>query len=282
MTPGYLHVARMPIIAGRAPEEPHGGIPTSVLHMVGPQEIVVDRALARRLWPNGDAIGARLHGKSPSPKMPEQLYTVVGVAEGAHIPSTRGPTEPTMYQVFIVPGNVSYLVRVSGDPRVIAPVLRRIVSGVAPGAIARSTTIGDDYIRDALAPTTFAMALLVAFAAVAVALAAVGLYGMIAYSVSQRTREIGVRVALGANAGAITRLVVSDGVRVAAIGAILGLVGAMAATRALRGMLYQIAPSDPVTLGAVAALVAAIAPFASYIPARRALRVDPADALRAE
>jgi putative ABC transport system permease protein len=141
---------------------------------------------------------------------------------------------------------------------------------------------GDTYLRDGLAPTRFAMALLTAFAAIALVLAAVGLYGVIAYSVAQRTREIGVRVALGAQAADVARLVLVDAVRLAAIGVALGIAGAIATTGALRGLLFGVEPGDPATFIAIALLLAGVALLSAYLPTRRALGVDPTEALRAE
>jgi ABC-type antimicrobial peptide transport system permease subunit len=141
---------------------------------------------------------------------------------------------------------------------------------------------GEAYLRDSLAPTRFAMALLTAFAVIALVLASVGLYGVIAYGVTQRTREIGVRVALGADARAVTALVVGGGLRLAVLGVAIGTAAAVAATRVLESMLYGVSPADPPTLLAIALLVGVIALAASYIPARRALRIDPTEALRAD
>jgi ABC-type antimicrobial peptide transport system permease subunit len=126
------------------------------------------------------------------------------------------------------------------------------------------------------------MALLATFALVALVLSAVGLYGSISYSVGQRTREIGVRVALGADARAITGLVVGDGLRLAAAGALIGGIGAAVATRTLTTMLYGVTASDPLTFAAIVVLVVGIALLAAYVPARRASRIDPTEALRAD
>ncbi|HEY5086471.1 MAG TPA: FtsX-like permease family protein, partial [Gemmatimonadaceae bacterium] len=281
----YLSVAGMPLLAGRLPNAPPG----DAANLAGPQpgqpvvprEVAVDRALAHALWPDGNAIGQRMYGMSPRGNG-RDADVVVGVVEGAHIPSLAGPTEPEFYQPTIVPGNVSYLVRVTGDAHVIAPELRKLISETNSAAVARATTIGDDYIRDALAPSTFAMALLGTFALIALVLSAVGLYGMIAYSVSQRTREIGIRMALGADSKTIAALVIGDGVRLAVFGVVLGAAGAFAATRVLNGMLYDVAPGDPMTFATISVLVVGIALAASYVPARRAVGVDPTEALRGE
>ena len=254
-----------------------------------PEEIVVDRRTADLLWPGGDAVGSVL--REQDPRAGQQAgYVVVGVAGDVQLPAAANVRLPTVgpprgsliYQPRVLPGDISYLVRVTGPPAAMVPALRRAVAAVNPMVLVRRITVGDAFIHDVMAPSEFAMALFGAFAIVALVLSAVGLYGTIAYSVSQRTREIGVRIALGADGAAIRRLVVGDGVRLAIIGAILGLAGSLAASNALHGMLYHVAPSDPATLVGVVGLVVVIALLASYGPARRALRVDPTEALRAE
>jgi putative ABC transport system permease protein len=204
------------------------------------------------------------------------------MVEGAHIPTLGTPAQPVYFQPLIVPGNESFLVRVSGDAHLYASKLRRVITRASALANPRSTTIGDDFIRDALAPSRFAMALLAAFALIALVLSAVGLYAMIAYNVSQRTREIGVRMALGAAPRAIRTMVMRDGATLVAVGLVLGTAISLGATKVLRGMLYAVTPTDPGTFTAIALLVVAISLLASWMPARRALRVDPTEALRGE
>jgi putative ABC transport system permease protein len=189
------------------------------------------------------------------------------------------------YQVYSLTRRIplpTFVVRFTNPPPNVESVLRQAIQGVNPTLISRRTRIGDDYLREALAPTRFALALLVAFAGVALVLSIVGLYGSIAYSVSQRTREIGIRVALGASPNAVTGLVIGDGVRLTALGLIVGIAAATAATRALSSLLYGVGASDPTTFAGIAILVGGVAIAASYLPALRASRVDPVNALRAE
>jgi ABC-type antimicrobial peptide transport system permease subunit len=184
------------------------------------------------------------------------------------------------------------LLRTSRPEREITAAIRRVVaefarvlnaaSGIPTIAVVQSVTSGDRYLGDSLAPTRFAMALLVAFAVVAIVLTTVGLYGVIAYGVSQRTRELGVRLALGARAQTVAVMVVGGGLRLAAAGIVIGVAAAAAATRLLESLLYGVTPADPVTFATIASVVAAIALAASYVPARRAVRVDPTQALRAD
>jgi putative ABC transport system permease protein len=177
--------------------------------------------------------------------------------------------------------NIPFLVRTSGSGEQLMGAVEKAVKA-DPTVLFYGSQSGEAYLRESLAPTQFAMALLTAFAILALVLAAVGLYGVIAYGVTQRTREIGVRVALGADPRAVTRLVVGGGMRLAAVGVAIGAVTAAATTRLLESMLYAVTPTDPVTFSLIALLVATIAILASYVPARRALRIDPTEALRAD
>lgn len=137
-------------------------------------------------------------------------------------------------------------------------------------------------MRDAMAPARFSMALLAAFSGVALLLSAVGLYGVIAYAVTQRTREIGIRLALGAAPRSVMSLVVRSGITLTGVGVTLGVAAAVGGTRVLSGMLYGVSPGDPTTFAAIVVLVVAIALAACYLPARRAAHIDPTEALRAE
>jgi putative ABC transport system permease protein len=287
-TPNYTRVARMAVFEGRLPDpasltaEWKAGRPFALS-----PEVAVSRGLALRLWPNGHAIGSRVRQweANPLPNSPEAPWvTVVGVVDDARMPGVHGDLRSL--QLYSLPhplmGDVMFLVRTSGSGEGEATMIHRAIMAVDPALVVRPPLAGEQYLRDALAPSRFAMALLTAFALLALALSAVGLYGVIAYSVSQRTREIGVRVALGAQPMDVTRLVVRDGIRLAIAGIIVGVAGAIGATQALRGILYGVSPADPPTFIGIALLLAAIALVASYVPARRALRVDPTVALRAE
>jgi ABC-type antimicrobial peptide transport system permease subunit len=210
--------------------------------------------------------------------------TVVGVVDDTRMPEVRGDVAAVQVYSLIPPllGDVPFLVRTATSGDVAAPMVKHAIASVDPTLYVRSPLSGDTYLGDGLAPTRFAMALLTAFASVALVLAAVGLYAVIAYGVSQRTREIGVRVALGAEPRAIVAGVVGGGLRLAAGGVVVGAVVAAAATRVLGSMLYAVQPADPLTFGATALVVTAVALLASYVPARRALGIDPAEALRAD
>jgi predicted permease len=288
ITPNYFRVAGMRLVAGRLPDSlapvTAGSGPPGA-----PQEIVVNRALARRFWPDGRVIGARLAEKGGPPGLGES-YTVVGVVDDIQMPGRRSATAPEAIYRPLPPrlSDIPVLLRTTLRERDVVASIRRLVAdfnrtiGGELGAVVRSVTMGETYLRESLAPTRFAMALLAAFSTVALVLSGVGLYGVIAYSVSQRTREIGVRVALGAEPRAVTGLVMGSALRLALAGVAIGAAAAAASTRVLESMLYGVSASDPATFAAIALLVGAIALVAAWVPARRALRVDPTEALRAE
>lgn len=286
ISPDYFHVARIGLVEGRLPDSSASTAAGKTIMLGLSPEVLVNREVARRLWPDGRAIGARVR-VPPDARgggRVEPWSTVVGVVDDTRMPEVRGDVAALQVYLLIPPrlGEVPILVRtaVSGDAA--APMVKHAIASVHPALYVRPMLSGDTYLRNGLAPTRFAMALITAFAVLALVLAAVGLYGVVAYGVSQRTREIGVRVALGAEPKAVVRLVVGGGLRLAAAGVAIGAVLAAAATRVLESMLYGVSPTDPLTFGTAALLVTAIALVASYVPARRALRVDPAEALRAD
>jgi len=292
--PGYFRITGMRLIAGRAPDPlalpPAGGNGQQAIS----QEVVVSRSTARRLWPDGRVIGARLYSNAGGRGISE-TYTVVGVVEDIQIAGHRmatGLVEIYQPPPARLPGYATILLRTTLPEREVVPSIRRIVadfsdelriaSGMPAGALVQQVTIGDRYLSESLAPARFAMALLAAFATIALVLSGVGLYGVIAYSVTQRTREIGVRVALGADARSVKRLIVGGGLRLTTLGVVLGVVAAVASTRVLASLLYGVGPVDPLSFVAIALLVVAIAFAACYVPARRAMRVDPMEALRTD
>jgi predicted permease len=287
ISPDYFRVARLVLVEGGLPDS--SGVTREGATAEGwgtSGQVIVSRALARRLWPNGAAVGSRVRAvaEEGSANRAEHWSTVVGVVDDVRSPGQRGDLGAMQLYSLLPPTFplASFLVRaeVSGDAS--AAVLERTVKTIDPKLFVWRVQSGEQHVRDGLAPSRFAMALLTAFAVVAVVLAAVGLYGVIAYGVHQRTREIGVRVALGADAEAVTGLVVGGGIKLAGVGLAIGTVAAIAATRLLDSMLYGVRPSDPLTFSAIVLLMAAIAIVASYVPARRALRIDPTDALRAD
>jgi putative ABC transport system permease protein len=176
-----------------------------------------------------------------------------------------------------------YLIRsAAADPHTLVPQLKSAVSGINGRMVFFGEETMNEIISDSLATRRFTRLLLGIFAGLALALAAVGIYGVVSYSVTQATHDIGVRMALGADAWAVLRMILSGAMKLALIGIALGAAGAFAATRALRQLLYGVSADDPLTFAAVAFVLAAVTALASYIPARRATKIDPMVALRYE
>ena len=274
VTPSYFRLAGMSLVEGRLPDSLTWSRAADGTASSAPAEVVVSRALARRFWPDGRAIGARLHEGQVGPFVRagrSDVYTVVGVVDDVRMPGGRDGRW-TLELYVPLPSRISGLpviLRTAIPEREIVASVRRVVAefdrtlraeNTRPlGALVREMVVGDVYLRDSLAPTRFAMALLVAFAIIALVLSGVGLYGVIAYSVTQRTREIGVRVALGADARSVRRLVVGDGLKLTTLGIVAGLVAAAASTRVLATLLYGVSPADPASFAAIAVLVPCVA-----------------------
>jgi ABC-type antimicrobial peptide transport system permease subunit len=177
---------------------------------------------------------------------------------------------------------MSLLVRTTGDASALLGALRSEIAAVDPGLPTGELTPLERAIHEQLAPSRFRTILLTGFAAAALLLAGIGVYGLISYSVAQRTPEIGVRLAMGASRGQVRALVMRNGLALAAGGLGMGLILALAASRWLSSLLFEIEPADPMTMATAVAVLLAVAVVASYLPARRAMRIDPATALRAE
>ncbi|HZS57633.1 MAG TPA: ADOP family duplicated permease [Gemmatimonadaceae bacterium] len=269
-SPGYFHVTRISALGA-----------SGDTGSMGATGVLINRELARRLWPDGRAIGSTFHD-SKTPDRPDgHAFIVTGVVSDVRIPGHTPLTEPTLYRPSWL-SFVGFVVRVTDSPNAVLAAVRRAITDADPKAVIQAEVIGDNYVRDAGAPIRFAMALLVAFSAIALTLAAIGLYGLIAYAVTQRNREIGIRIALGAAPATVMRLMARGGLTMAAAGMLVGFAAAALTVRALKGMLYGVPPEDPITFAATALIVSAIALIASSAPARRILRSDPADVLRSD
>jgi predicted permease len=243
-----------------------------------PPVVVIEEKFAQRFWPRGDAIGKHLWF---DPKKPFTIVGVVGTVKqyGLEVDGKIATYFPHQQQ----PGSGMFLaVRTSSDPAALSGAVVREIHAVDPTVAVYGIRTMQDLLYDSLARQRFASTLLGAFAAFALLLAAVGIYGVMSYLVSRSTHDIGLRVALGAQPGDILGLVVRQGMELAAIGILAGLAGAAALTRVMASLLFGVSATDAVTFGAVAVLLAAVAFAATVIPARRATRVDPIVALREE
>jgi ABC-type antimicrobial peptide transport system permease subunit len=191
------------------------------------------------------------------------------------------PYAQTPATAYFMPRSLTLFVRTGGSPALLAPELRAVVRSLDPTAAVSSVRTLDDVLGSAVANRRFSTTLIAGFAAVALLLAAFGVYNVVSHAVSERTYEIGVRVALGAERRSVLSLVVADSVRMAGAGILLGLAGTAGATRAIRSLLFGVPAFDPLTLAVVSAGMAFVVVLAAVLPARRATRIDPTDALRA-
>jgi predicted permease len=277
ISPEYFRVMGIPVREGRALTEADDERGTPVM--------VINEATARRIWPDGHAVGQRVRMGGST----DSLYrTVVGVvadikhrgldAEArpeiylphAQWPNGGGTAATTMYVV----------VRTARDPRSLVADVRRAIQTLDPNIPLANVRTMDDVMSGWTAARRLALLVLAMLATTAVVLAAVGLYGVIGFAVTQRTSEIGVRRALGAQAGAVLALVARQGSVPVLVGIIIGIAGAFGASRLMTAMLFQTSAADPVVFAAVPVLLIAVGAVATYAPARRALRVDPLIALR--
>ena len=282
----YFRTAGIPIVRGR------GFTPEEMAHPG--DAALVNQALAARYWPGGDPIGKRITVYKSAQGRPDfgqpVRATIVGVAGNVRHFSLDTDFTPEVYLPYTVTvwRRMSLLVRTAGDPERLAPAVARAVRGVDPDLPLESARLSfrvypvSASLQESLAYRRFLTGLLVAFAVPAVLLAALGLYGVVAYLVAQRSREMGIRMALGAQRRNVLRLVFGEGMRLTAIGVVIGGAGAAVATRWLRAQLYEVSTTDPLTFVVAAALLAAIAALATLLPAWRATAIDPARTLQAE
>jgi putative ABC transport system permease protein len=275
VTPGYLDAMGIAVVRGR------GLRPSD--RADAPPVAVVNEAMARRFWPGQDPVGRRVRWARPLEDRP--WLTVVGVVGDVRSNALREVEEPALYTPhaqsrFPWRRIMSVAVRAAGDPAALVPAIRREVRAIDPAVPVVDAETMDRVLHDSVGRVRTEGALLAGFAAVALALAALGIYGVLAQLVSDRRREIGIRVAVGANRSDILRLVVGQGLRLAGTGVVLGVAGALGATRVLRAVLYGVEPGDPLTLAAIGAGALGTAVLASWLPARRAAAVAPAEALR--
>jgi putative ABC transport system permease protein len=275
VTPGYFGTMGIPLLTGRD-FTPHDLPDTQ-------QVAIVNSAFARKFWPNGDAIGKRISFQRDNPKW----YEIVGVVGNVKHRGLDLDDAPELYipafQPLFADGNVPSLylaVRTVNDPLQAANAMRAEVAAIDHDQPVSSLMTMDQRISDSVAPRRFNMFILGLFAALALVLAAIGIYGIMAFSVAQRTHEIGVRMALGASGADVLKLILRNGFKLALIGIVAGLLVALAATRVLSSLLYGVSATDPAIFLIDALVLAGAALLACYIPARRATKVDPLVALR--
>ncbi len=276
VTPGYLETLGLKLVEGRFYEEAD--------LVPGRQLFVVDQSFARKFFPNGSAVGGRFIFGGP-PKNPEDWPVIVGVVKDVpHNGVEEKSGNPFIYQLFRGgrPAGLTLFMRTARPAADVVAALRNSVRAIDPALPLFDTGGLADAVGSSFDNRRAVMLLLSAFAVLALFLSALGIYGVLAYDVSQRTREIGVRSAIGASRGQISSLILRQGLWKGGIGVVLGLVGAVLLSRSMATLLFDVQPTDPAVYAAVSLVLIGVALLASYLPARRASRIDPLIALRDE
>ncbi|HEU4630001.1 MAG TPA: ABC transporter permease [Gemmatimonadaceae bacterium] len=275
VTPGYFATIGLPLKRGR---------------LLTPDDrrerpaVVINEALARRYYAGEDPIGKAIYLGAPDNRLFDH-GTIVGVVGDTRDAGLGSDPLPTVYiPLAVMPGwrSFSYVVRTAGPPTAVAGAVRNVIRTLDATVPVRNVRTLDAVLAESVAPARWSTTLLGVFAGVALVMAALGVFGVLSFVVAQRTRELGIRMALGAAPSAVRRTVVRQGLRLVVAGLALGLAGAFALTRLMGSLLYGVAPTDPATYAGVAAVLVGTAAVASWLPARRATRVDPIIALRAE
>jgi putative ABC transport system permease protein len=275
--PTYFSTMRIPMVAGRAFGPQDGPM--------SPPVAIINQTTAKLFYPNRNPIGRRIRPSGDSVWM-----TIVGVAKDVKQAGVDSKTGTELYfdydqspvVVQFAPPTLNVVMRSTRDKTALAPSIRRAVASLDPSLPVAQLRSMDEVFETAVARPHVIAELLGVFATVALVLAAVGTYGVLAYSITERSREIGIRIALGASARDVLRMVLRQGIGLAVVGLTLGLIGAAALGRLTGTLLFGVAPTDKMTYTLVAVFMLAIAGAASFVPARRATRVDPLEALRSE
>ncbi|MGE0885247.1 MAG: ABC transporter permease [Blastocatellales bacterium] len=245
---------------------------------------IINETMAKTYWPeqSAQAIGQKI--KLGAPKAPGEWATIVGIVRDIPHRGLDSSPKPDWYlpQSQYPARTMTLLVRTGLDPVGLTAVIRRQVSAIDPGQPVTNVSNMNEVVASSIAPRRFNALLLAAFAVMALLLATTGIYGLMAYAVSQRTREVGIRMALGAQRSDVIRLILKQGLTLTLIGIVTGTIGALVAVRAMTSLLYGITPTDPLTFLTIALLLTIVALLACYLPARRAAKVDPLTALRHE
>ena len=275
ISPGYLDTMSIPVLRGRGLTEQDTE--------TTPNVVVISETMARRYWPGEDAVGKRIAvGRI---RKPEDWVQVVGVAKDVRQFELNAEPKPQMYLTYRQMGffdSRDLVVKTDVDPASMAATVRKAVWEIDKDQPVSNIQTMDQILAESIARQRFSMLVLAIFAAVALVLAGVGIYGVMSYSVAQRTHEIGIRMALGAQTGAVLKLAVGYGMKLVIAGIAIGLIAAFALTRVMSTLLFGVTATDPTTFALISLLLIAVAVLASYVPARRATRVNPIIALRYE
>ncbi len=276
VSPGFLHALGVRLLAGRDFTDAD----SETAARVG----LINAHLARELFPGQDPVGKRFLMGRPDPSRKSVWVNIVGVVDDTRMYGLANPSRLEIYRPLTqeTRGDMDLIVRSRLAPAALTSSIRSVVASIDRNQPMSDISTMDQLVQDSVGSRRVTLILLGLFSVLALVLAAIGIYGVISYSVAQRTQEIGIRMALGAARGDVLKMILLQGVRIAAAGIAIGMIASFVLTRYLETLLFQVSPGDPATFGAVAAVLAAVALLACYIPARRTLRVDPMTALRYE
>lgn len=271
VSPGYFSLVGIPLLYGRdfTASDDSASLPVAV----------VDETLARRYWSGAAALGRRIRTTGDT-----TWFTIIGVAGAIRDGDAASDLEPHLYNSIPQTGGnpLTLAIRTNGDPSAVVPAVQRAVAQLEPTIPFANVRSFSAIVDQSMGTRRLTKILLGGFALLAMVLAAVGIYGVMSLHVANRTREFGVRLAIGAEPGAVVALVLREGATLAVVGVILGVLGALGATRWIQSLLYEVSPTDPVVFVSLPLLLAAVAIASCYLPARRAAKADPLDALRAD
>jgi predicted permease len=278
VTPGYFRTMGIPVVRGREFTAADGDDAALVA--------LVNEAAAKKLWPGKNAIGGTIKMLNPT----SPWATVVGIVKDVRSAGYQADVPPTMYfphaqagkSAYYTPAAMNLVVKAAGDPLALAGPVRDIVRQLSATTPVSQVQTMESVVAASVASRRFSTVLLAGFGALALVLAGIGIYGVIAYDVSQRTYEIGLRMALGARSGQVAGMMVSRGARMVALGLVIGVAGSLAVTGVLKSVLVDVNRLDPLTIAGVVTMLAVVAACAAYLPARRASAVDPMVALRSQ
>ena len=276
VSPGYVKALGVPLLRGREfTDADNANAP-----MVG----MINAMLARQFFPNQDALGKRFMFGHPSDKQAPKWITIVGLTADTKL---YGLANPARLEVYVplrqsVSGDMKLVVKSATDPAALTSSIRGAIASIDKDQPVFAVATMQELVNNSVSTRRITLILLGLFSALALVLAAIGIYGVISYSVAQRTHEIGIRMALGADGGGVLRMILAQGAKIAGAGVVIGLAASLGLTRLMANLLFSVSAADPLTFAAVAIVLVLVAMLACYIPARRALRVDPIIALRYE
>ncbi len=284
VSPGYFDVLRIPVVRGRGftDRDVRGTTPV----------VIINEAMARRYWPGEGASAAPLQASLEFPDLPGLSWQIVGIAGDVHtyglaqnapamvyLPVAQAPEDLNSY---VVRSPMAWIIRTLGDPGPLRLAIQKELTEASGGLPVSDVLTMNDILAESTAGREFDMLLLTFFGCAALLLAAAGIYGLIAYSVQQRSREIGIRLALGADVGAVRNMIILQGMRVALIGVAGGCAVALSLTRIIAGFLFGVKPHDTVVFVSASMLLSALAFLAVSLPAQKVSHIDPVEALRHE